>query len=469
MAFGRARTGSASAVSGSSDLGRSADMDRGPDLVDPVDEDREYFYTVKEEVRLSIVELIDIDELNSLPLEEARAEINRLGQEVLSRRVGKVPGYLAVQIIEALINDVLGYGPLEELLSSDEISDIMVNGSDDVFIEVNGKVQKTAVRFKDDNHLLNVCQRIVSQVGRRIDESSPVADARLPDGSRINVIIPPLSIDGPTLTIRKFRKQRLTLDDLVKFGSISASAADILSVIGRARCNTIISGGTGSGKTTLLNCITAYIDTDERVVTCEDAAELQLQQPHTVRLETRPPNIEGEGEVLMRDLVKNCLRMRPDRIIVGEVRGSEAFDLMQAMNTGHDGSMGSLHSNSPRDTLRRLETMITSVGFDLPAKNIREMIASSVEVIVHMSRLRDGRRVVTHVTEILGMEEDMILTQDLLTFNMKGEDSQGRIQGEHVGTGILVPSFAERAAYYGEGHRLSGALEKINSGQTNLR
>jgi pilus assembly protein CpaF len=462
MAFGRARPSVGSEVKKRSALSNGVEQVSTYDIIEPIDEDREYFFSVKEEVRTSLVDLIDIDELNNLPREEARNEINNLAQEVLSRRVGKVPAYLAGQIVEALINDILGYGPLEELLSTDEISDIMVNGANDVFIEVNGKVRKTSVHFKDNAHLLNVCQRIVSQVGRRIDESSPVADARLPDGSRVNVIIPPLSIDGPTLTIRKFRKQKLTLNDLTNFGSISSAGAEILRIIGRTRCNVIISGGTGSGKTTLLNCLTAYIELDERIVTCEDAAELQLQQPHTVRLETRPPNIEGEGEVLMRDLVKNCLRMRPDRIIVGEVRGSEAFDLMQAMNTGHDGSMGSLHSNSPKDTLRRLETMITSVGFDLPAKNIREMIASSVELIVHMNRLRDGRRVITHITEVMGMEEDMIVTQDLMVFAVEGETAQGQILGNHKGTGIVTPGFSERAAYYGEANQLVAALEELN-------
>src|SRR6202000_3451282 len=279
--------------------------------------------------------------------------------------------------------------PLEPLLARDDIADIMVNGANRVFIEVGGKVQLTSIRFRDNAQLMNICQRIVSQVGRRVDESSPICDARLADGSRVNVIAPPLSLDGPTLTIRKFRKDKRTLDALVKFGSISPAGARVLGVIGRCRCNILISGGTGSGKTTLLNCMTAYIDTEERVITCEDAAELQLQQPHVVRLETRPPNLEGQGQITMRDLVRNCLRMRPERIIVGEVRGPEAFDLLQAMNTGHDGSMGTPQPNTPREALSRLESMITMGGYSLPSRTIREMICAAVDVVVQAERLRD--------------------------------------------------------------------------------
>ena len=294
-----------------------------------------------------------------------------------------------------------------------------------VFIEVNGKVEQTGIRFRDNQQLLNICQRIVSQVGRRVDESSPICDARLPDGSRVNVIAPPLSIDGTTLTIRKFKKDKLTLDQLVKFGAISQQGAEVLKIIGRVRCNIVISGGTGSGKTTLLNCLTNYIDREERVITCEDSAELQLQQPHVVRLETRPPNLEGEGEVTMRDLVKNCLRMRPERIIVGEVRGPEVFDLLQAMNTGHDGSMGTIHSNSPRECLNRIESMIAMGGYSLPQKTVREIVVGSIDVIIQAARLRDGSRRITHITEVIGMEGDVIITQDLILYNIKGEDATG--------------------------------------------
>jgi pilus assembly protein CpaF len=341
----------------------------------------------------------------------------------------------------------------------------MVNGADRIFIEVRGKVEETDVRFRDNSQLLNICQRIVSQIGRRVDEASPICDARLPDGSRVNVIVPPLSIDGPALTIRKFKKDKLTLDQLVQFGTITPEGATILQIIGRVRCNVLISGGTGSGKTTLLNCLTRYIDTDERVITCEDAAELQLQQPHVVRLETRPPNIEGEGEVTMRDLVKNCLRMRPERIIVGEVRGPEAFDLLQAMNTGHDGSMGTLHANSPREALSRVESMITMGGYQLPSKTLREMIVSSIDVIVQASRLRDGTRRITHITEVLGMEGDVVITQDLFIYDIVGEDPNGRIIGRHRSTGIGRPGFWDRARYYGEEARLAAALDEADTGE----
>jgi pilus assembly protein CpaF len=354
-------------------------------------------------------------------------------------------------------------------LARDDIADIMVNGSQRCYIEVGGKVKLTNVRFRDDNHLMNVCQRIVSQVGRRVDESSPICDARLPDGSRVNVIAPPLSIDGAALTIRKFKKDKLTLGQLVKYGSISPEGAEVLRILGRVRANVLISGGTGSGKTTLLNCMTAFIEKDERVITCEDSAELQLQQPHVVRLETRPPNLEGEGEITMRDLVKNCLRMRPERIIVGEVRGPEAFDLLQAMNTGHDGSMGTLHANSPREALSRIESMITMGGYSLPSRTIREMVASSIDVIVQAARLRDGSRRITHISEVLGMEGEVIVTQDIFLYDILGEDPQtGNLIGRHRSTGITKPNFAERARYFNEERNLIEALEKSNVEQTEL-
>ncbi len=363
------------------------------------------------------------------------------------------------ELLEDICNDVLGFGPLEPLLARDDISDIMVNGAGATFIEVEGKVLKTGVRFRDNSQLLNICQRIVSQIGRRVDEASPICDARLLDGSRVNVIAPPLSIDGPALTIRKFKKDRLRLPDLVRFGSITPEGAVLLEIIGRVRCNVLISGGTGSGKTTLLNCLTAYIENDERIITCEDAAELQLQQPHVVRLETRPPNLEGEGEITMRELVKNCLRMRPERIIVGEVRGPEAFDLLQAMNTGHDGSMGTLHANSPREALSRIELMITMGGFSLPSKTIKEMVCGSIDVIVQATRLRDGSRRITHITEVIGLEGDVIITQDLLVYEITGEDANGKVIGRHRATGIARPHFWDRARYFNEDRRLAETLE----------
>ena len=313
----------------------------------------ESYYEVKGTIFGALIEAIDLAQLAKLDADSAREEIRDIVNEIIAIKNIVMSISEQEDLLDDICNDVLGYGPLEPLLARDEIADIMVNGSGTVYIEVAGKIQKTGIRFRDNQQLLNICQRIVSQVGRRVDESSPICDARLPDGSRVNAIVPPLAIDGPALTIRKFKKDKLTLEQLVKYGSVSPEGADILKVIGRCRVNTLISGGTGSGKTTLLNCLTRYIDDDERIVTCEDAAELQLQQPHVVRLETRPPNLEGEGQITMRDLVRNCLRMRPERIIVGEVRGPEAFDLLQAMNTGHDGSMGTLHANTPREALSR--------------------------------------------------------------------------------------------------------------------
>ncbi len=324
-------------------------------VIEPQRKHSEEYYDVKTTVFNALIDTIDLTQLAKLDSTAAREEIRDIVSEII--QIKNVVMSIAEQeeLLEDICNDVLGYGPLEPLLARDDIADIMVNGANATFIEVGGKVQKTSVRFADNQQLMNICQRIVSQIGRRVDESSPICDARLPDGSRVNVIAPPLAIDGPVLTIRKFKKDRLRLEQLVKFGSITPQAKTILEIIGRVRCNVVISGGTGSGKTTLLNCLTGSIDNDERIITCEDSAELQLQQPHVVRLETRPPNLEGEGEIKMRDLIKNCLRMRPERIIVGEVRGPEAFDLLQAMNTGHDGSMGTLHANSPREALSRLE------------------------------------------------------------------------------------------------------------------
>lgn len=419
------------------------------------------YYDTKSQVFSALIDTIDLSQLAKLEIETAREEIRDIVNEIIA--IKNVAMSIADQeeLLDDICNDVLGFGPLEPLLARDEIADIMVNGSNQVYIEVNGKVEQTGIRFRDNQQLLNICQRIVSLVGRRVDESSPICDARLPDGSRVNVIAPPLAIDGTALTIRKFRKDKLTLDQLVRFGAISPEGAEVLKIIGRVRCNVVISGGTGSGKTTLLNCLTNYIDRDERVITCEDSAELQLQQPHVVRLETRPPNLEGEGEITMRDLVRNCLRMRPERIVVGEVRGPEVFDLLSAMNTGHDGSMGTIHSNSPRECLSRMESMIAMGGYNLPQKTVREMIVGSVDVIIQAARLRDGSRRITHITEVIGMEGDVVITQDLVLYNIKGEDANGRLLGEHVSTGIARPAFWERARYFNEEQRLAGAFEAM--------
>jgi pilus assembly protein CpaF len=426
----------------------------------PVETPRsEAYYQTKATIFGALIEAIDLAQLARLDADSAREEIRDIVNEIVAIKNIVMSISEQEELLDDICNDVLGYGPLEPLLARDDIADVMVNGAGTVYIEVAGKIQKTMTRFRDNQQLLNICQRIVSQIGRRVDESSPICDARLPDGSRVNVIVPPLAIDGPALTIRKFKRDKLTLEQLVRFGTITPEGAEILKILGRVRVNLLVSGGTGSGKTTLLNCVTRYIDDDERIITCEDAAELQLQQPHVVRLETRPPNLEGEGQITMRDLVRNCLRMRPERIIVGEVRGPEAFDLLQAMNTGHDGSMGTLHANNPREALSRLESMITMGGFTLPSRTIREMICASVDVVVQAARLRDGSRRITHITEVLGLEGDVIITQDIFVYDMVGEDANGKIIGRHRATGIGRPRCWERARYYNEENRLAAALD----------
>lgn len=348
------------------------------------------------------------------------------------------------RLIAELTDDVLGYGPLQKLLDDDSVTEIMVNGPDNVYVEIGGRLQRTPVHFTTEDHLRRVIERIVSRVGRRIDESSPLVDARLEDGSRVNAVIPPLAFTGPTLTIRKFGAVPLTVDDLVEKGSLTPQIVQLLDAAVRARLNILVSGGTGTGKTTLLNVLSSFIPGDERIVTIEDAVELQLQQEHLVRLESRPANIEGRGEINIRDLVRNSLRMRPDRIIVGEVRGGESLDMLQAMNTGHEGSLSTLHANTPRDAISRLETMVLMAGMDLPLRAIREQIASALDVIVHLTRLRDGTRRVTHVTEVQGMEGDIITLQDAFVFDYSaGLDHNGRFLGTTRATGVR-PGFTER-------------------------
>ncbi|MCW4385428.1 CpaF family protein [Salinibacterium sp. SYSU T00001] len=367
-------------------------------------------------------ELADIVAAEELPLtSEERA---RLNQEV--------------------IDDVLGFGPLQRFLDDDAVTEIMVNGPNQIYVERLGRLDRSPVRFASEQHLRNIIERIVLRVGRRIDESSPLVDARLPDGSRVNAIIPPLAVDGSTLTIRKFSRDPFQVQDLIGFGTLTPQLATVLDAAVRARLNILVSGGTGTGKTTLLNVLSSFIPADERIVTIEDAVELQLQQPHVVRLESRPANIEGRGEITIRDLVRNSLRMRPDRIIVGEVRGGESLDMLQAMNTGHDGSISTLHANSPRDALSRLETMVLMAGLDLPLRAIRDQIASSVDVIVQISRLRDGSRRVTNLTEVMGIEGDRITLQDAFAFDRSaGVDAEGRVLGRIRPTG-LRPRFEER-------------------------
>lgn len=360
-------------------------------------------------------------------------------------------------LIALLLNDMLGLGPLEPLLSDDSVTDIMVNGPKQIYVERKGKLQLTDIQFRSPEHLMNIASRIVTAVGRRVDETSPICDARLADGSRVNVIIPPLAIDGASISIRKFAKQSITLDTMVRNGNVSPNMATVLKIAAASRLNILISGGTGSGKTTMLNAMSRMIDQGERVVTIEDAAELQLQQPHVVRLETRPPNLEGKGEVTMRDLVKNALRMRPDRIILGEIRGAEAIDMLQAMNTGHDGSLGTLHANRPREALTRLENMVGMAGLNLPQSAIRTQIADAVHLIVQVSRMRDGMRRVQSVTEVVGMEGDVVTTQDLFTYKFTGEDENGNLKGEFISSGVR-PHFMERAEYFGLGRPLMVAM-----------
>lgn len=387
----------------------------------------------------------------------------------LAEQVGEVVGELLVQekinlnlreqkdLVSLLLDDMLGLGPLEPLLADETISDIMVNGPNQVYVEQRGKLRLTDVSFRDNQHLMNIAQRIVTAVGRRVDESSPICDARLADGSRVNVIAPPLAIDGASISIRKFTKDKITLDKMLDFGSISPPLAKVLKIAGACRLNILISGGTGSGKTTMLNALSRMVDQGERVVTIEDAAELQLQQPHVVRLETRPANLEGKGEIDMRELVKNALRMRPDRIILGEIRGGEAIDMLQAMNTGHDGSMGTIHANRPREALTRLENMVNMAGLNLPPKAIREQIAASLDLIVQVQRMRDGGRRTTHVTEVVGMEGDVITTQDLFRYEFTGEDEGGRLIGDFRSTGVR-PHFLTNAEYFGLDRALMDAM-----------
>jgi pilus assembly protein CpaF len=352
------------------------------------------------------------------------------------------------ELIDMISHELIGYGPITALLNDPEVSEIMVNGADQIYVEKKGKLILSDYYFRDDDHVLQVIEKIVSPLGRRIDESSPMVDARLPDGSRVNAIIPPLSLVGPSITIRKFPQNRLQIADLIRFGSLTEEMAQFLDACVKARLNIFISGGTGSGKTSLLNVLSSFIPHDERIVTIEDAAELQLLQDHVVSLETRPPNIEGKGAVTIRDLVKNSLRMRPDRIVIGEVRSGEALDMLQAMNTGHDGSLATGHSNSPREMLSRLETMVLMAGMDLPIRAIREQMAGAVDLIIQQSRLKDGSRKIINITEVIGMEGETIVLQDLFSYKQTGTSVDGKVIGKHVSTGIR-PYYAEKLDQYG--------------------
>src|SRR5678815_539205 len=406
------------------------------------------FQEMKSRLHRTLINRMDLTKLQTLTPEQVHAEVSRLAETVLAQEA--MP--LSVSERERLVNDVqhelFGLGPLEPLLADPTISDILVNSHNTIYIERRGKIESTNVRFKDDEHLMRVIERIVSSVGRRIDESSPMVDARLQDGSRVNAIIPPLAIDGPVLSIRRFGADPLKMAALVEYKALTKEIADMLQMVVHARLNIIISGGTGAGKTTLLNAMSAFIPADERIVTIEDSAELQMQQPHVVRLETRPPNIEGKGEVTQRDLVRNTLRMRPDRIVIGEVRGAEAIDMLQAMNTGHDGSLTTIHANTPRDALARLETMIQMTGMRLSDRAMRRQIASAINLVIQVARLTDGTRRITSISEITGMEGETVAMQEIFHFERTGIDPMGKVLGRFRSTGIR-PRFAERLRQYG--------------------
>jgi pilus assembly protein CpaF len=406
------------------------------------------YYELKTRIHGQLIERLDLAKLDVLPREVVQQQIRRIVEDMLTLDDTPLSRKERDDLVVEIEHETFGLGPIEPLMQDPTVSDILVNGAREIYVERHGKLERTRVTFRDDTHLLQVIDRIVSAVGRRVDESSPMVDARLPDGSRVNAIIPPLALDGPVLSIRRFAKDPLRMSDLIEFGTLTPALAEILRAIVQARLNILVSGGTGAGKTTMLNVLSNAIPTTERIVTIEDSAELQLQQDHVVRLETRPANIEGQGAVSQRELVRNALRMRPDRIVVGEVRGAEVLDMLQAMNTGHDGSLSTIHANSTRDALSRVETMVLMSGLSLPVRAMRDYVASALDLVVHVSRLSDGTRKVVRVTEIVGMEEDVVTTQDIFTFDQEGIDSDGRVVGCHRATGVR-PKFTERLARAG--------------------
>jgi pilus assembly protein CpaF len=408
------------------------------------------YYATKTKLHQKLLSRIDLNSIESLTPEQLRSELALLLGALIEEDSIPLNNQERTRLVTDLKNEIMGLGPLEPLLADPAISEIMVNGYQNVYVEKRGRIQLTDIRFSDDAHLMKIIDRIVSRVGRRIDESSPMVDARLPDGSRVNAIIPPLALDGPTLTIRRFSVVPLQMHDLIEKKSLTPAMAELLSALVKVKCNIIISGGTGSGKTTLLNILSGYIHHSERIVTIEDTAELQLQQDHVIRLETRPPNIEGRGEITMRALVKNSLRMRPDRIVLGEVRSSEVIDMLQAMNTGHEGSLTTIHANTPRDAMSRLENLVGLGGINLPSKALRQLISSSVHFIVQVNRLNDGSRKITSIQEITGMEGDIITTQEIFCYERTGTNTDGTVQGSFRATGIR-PRVSEKFRTYGIG------------------
>ncbi|MCZ6770528.1 MAG: CpaF family protein [Proteobacteria bacterium] len=413
---------------------------------------------VRNEVMPVLLERIDSAAAVALSRDELARQIGEIVSEILKEQGVQLNLLEHKELVSVLLDEMLGLGPLEVLLADESVTDILVNGPKQVYIERKGKLELSDVKFRDNAQLLNIANRIVSRIGRRIDESSPLVDARLADGSRVNIIIPPLALDGATISIRKFAKKSITLDVMIRQANLSRNMADVLRIAARSRLNVLISGGTGSGKTTLLNALSQMIDVGERVVTIEDAAELQLQQPHVVRLETRPPNLEGRGEITIRDLLKNSLRMRPDRIILGEIRGSEALDMLQAMNTGHEGSMCTIHANNPREALTRLENMVGLAGIKLSSLALRTQIASAIDLIVQVSRMRDGVRRIVKIMEVIGIEGDVITTQDLFVYEFEGEDAEGRLIGKYE-SARLRPHFSTKAEYFGLDRQLMESMQ----------
>lgn len=403
----------------------------------------------KNQVHHEVIQTLDTSETEDLEVETLRPIVEEIFEKKIEVQSITIPRSDRQRLIQQILDEILGYGPITPLLNDPDVNEIMVNGPSQIYVERKGKLELVPITFYDDQHVLHIIEKIVAPLGRRIDESQPMVDARLPDGSRVNAIIPPLALNGPTLTIRKFAKDPFKVEDLIRFGTLTQEMAQFLEVCVNSRLNLIVSGGTGSGKTTTLGVLSSYIPEGERIITIEDAAELQLRQAHVVTLETRPPNIEGKGAITIRDLVRNSLRMRPERIIVGEVRSGEALDMLQAMNTGHDGSLTTGHANTPRDMLSRLETMVLMAGMELPIRAIREQISSAIDVIVQQSRLRDGSRRITHITEILGMEGDVIVLQDIFRFEQTGVDKQGKVEGYFRATGIR-PHFMEKLLAAGQ-------------------